>query len=103
MGGVVVVNNGRIVCSGGVMSCVSYVSNRSVNVDLEGGSISPALVSFGSNLGLQEIAGEASTTDGTVYDALSGNKIPKILGGDGSIIRAVDGLQFGTRDALCDI
>lgn len=95
-----VVNKGRVVCSGAVALCASYVSDHAVNIDLEGGSISPALVSFGSSLGLQDISGEESTTDGTVYDALSGKKIPTILGGDDSIIKAVDGLQFGTRDAL---
>ncbi|KAJ6468464.1 hypothetical protein C8R45DRAFT_1018898 [Mycena sanguinolenta] len=67
-------------------------------VDLQGGSISPALVSAGSALGLQEIAAEPSTADGPVFDALS-MEIPTILGLQ-TPIRAVDGLQFETRDAL---
>ncbi|KAK7032886.1 carbohydrate esterase family 9 protein [Favolaschia claudopus] len=67
-------------------------------VDLQGGSISPALVSAGSALGLQEIAMEPSTADGLVFDPLAMD-IPRILG-ERTLIRAVDGLQFGTRDAL---
>lgn len=59
---------------------------------------SPALVSFGSPLGLQEISGEPSTYDGVVFDAFG--EVPAIIGGDQSVIRAVDGLQYGTRDAL---
>jgi hypothetical protein len=50
-------------------------------------------------LGLQEIAGEDSTGDGAVFDPLS-MEMPTILG-EHTLIRAADGLQFGTRDALC--
>ncbi|KAJ7650653.1 hypothetical protein FB45DRAFT_888386 [Roridomyces roridus] len=70
-----------------------------VIVDLHGGSISPALVSAGSTMGLQEIAMESSTADGAVFDPLSMMELPSILG-DQFLMRAVDGLQFGTRDAL---
>lgn len=73
--------------------------NEATVLDLEGGSIAPGLVSFGAPLGLQEIDQEASTNDGYVFDPLV-KRVPKILGGDTSIIRAVDGLQFATRDAL---
>jgi hypothetical protein len=69
-------------------------------IDLEAGSISPGLVSFGSPLGLEHIQAEQSTTDGPVFDPLSRNGVPDILGGDGAIIRAADGLLFQTRDAL---
>ncbi|KAJ7691755.1 hypothetical protein B0H17DRAFT_1062568 [Mycena rosella] len=58
----------------------------------------PALVSAGSLMGLQEIAMEESTTDGGVFDPLS-MEFPTILG-EHILMRAVDGLQFGTRDAL---
>ena len=68
------------------------------NQDLTTGIHSPALVSFGSHLGLNHIDGEASTNDGNVIDPLK-SQVPNILG-QGSIIRAVDGLQFSTRDAL---
>jgi hypothetical protein len=42
---------------------------------------------------------EPSTNDGLVYDALSA-EIPTILGGNYTIIRAVDGLQFAGRSTL---
>lgn len=59
----------------------------------------PGLVSYGSPLGLVHIAGEESTQDGEVFDSLM-DKLPTILGGNTAVIRAVDGLQFATRDAL---
>lgn len=63
---------------------------------------SPALISVGSPLGLEEIQAESSTKDGEVFDPLSSDN-PSIIGGDGSLIRAVDGLQFSSRDALYEI
>lgn len=69
-----------------------------MHIDLQGGSISPALVSFGSPLGLQEIMAESSTNDGYVYDPIL-REVPSILG-DKSVIRAADGLQYSTRHAL---
>ncbi|KAN0084286.1 hypothetical protein V8E55_007790 [Tylopilus felleus] len=97
--GIVFVEEGKIVCSGAMGECSSFASGSGLTViDLEGGSIAPALVSAGSALGLQEIAMEASTSDGAVYDPLQGS-VPAVLG-EGSITRAVDGLVFGTRDAL---
>ncbi|TDL21725.1 carbohydrate esterase family 9 protein [Rickenella mellea] len=98
--GVVVVRDGNVICSGLEASCASSVSGyESVEyVDLQGGAISPGLVSFGAPLGLEEISGEASTNDGYVFDPLVGG-IPSILGGETAIIRAVDGLQYATRDA----
>lgn len=99
--GVVVVDQGRIACAGLTESCAKYLHGPSEKVvDLNGGSIAPSLVSYGSALGLEEINGEVSTQDGVVYDALS-EVVPSILGGDKAtaLIRAVDGLQFATRDA----
>ncbi|KAF8549605.1 composite domain of metallo-dependent hydrolase [Imleria badia] len=97
--GIVFVEDGEIVCSGSMGTCAAFVNGGGVKViNLEGGSITPALVSSGAVLGLQEIAMEASTSDGAVFDALQGS-IPAVLG-EGSITRAVDGLMFGTRDAL---
>ncbi|KAG5353785.1 hypothetical protein C0989_002568 [Termitomyces sp. Mn162] len=95
--GTVIVDNGHIVCAGDC-SDVSVATNAR-HVDLEGGSISPSLVTFGSPLGLEEITYEPSTNDGVVFDPLGG-EVPSIVGGDGSIIRAVDGLQFAGRDTL---
>ncbi|EGN99656.1 hypothetical protein SERLA73DRAFT_159873 [Serpula lacrymans var. lacrymans S7.3] len=97
--GVVVVDNGRIVCANVLeAACASYMLSGSAQVDLQGGSLAPALVAAGSAIGLQDIAGEPSTTDGTVYDAMK--SIPSVVGGDSSIIKAIDGLQYGSRDAL---
>ncbi|THG99949.1 hypothetical protein EW026_g2520 [Hermanssonia centrifuga] len=78
---------------------VALVHNGKLFVDLAGGWISPGLISFGSVLGLEEIQGEASTSDGYVLDPLL-YKVPDIAGGDNSIIRAADGLQYTTRNAL---
>jgi len=59
---------------------------------------SPALISYGSHLGLVEIDQEDSANDGRAPDLLK-KENPSILGA-GTIIHAVDGLQFETRDAL---
>ncbi|EGO25215.1 hypothetical protein SERLADRAFT_414896 [Serpula lacrymans var. lacrymans S7.9] len=97
--GVVVVDNGRLVCANVLeAACASYMSSGSVQVDLQGGSLAPALVAAGSAIGLQDIAGEPSTGDGTVYDVMK--SIPSVVGGDSSIIKAIDGLQYGSRNAL---
>lgn len=100
--GVVVTRNGSIICSGAQATCLApsiIGSDDYATLDLEGGSLSPGLVSFGSPLGLQHIDQERSTNDGIVFDPLK-KPVPKILGGDSAIPRAVDGLQFESRDAL---
>ncbi|KAI0766557.1 composite domain of metallo-dependent hydrolase [Irpex lacteus] len=90
---VVVVEGGRIVCSGTRSACVQSSAEEDIEyVNLHGGAIAPGLTTFGSPLGLEEIQGEASTSDGYV--------VPGVVGGDGAIIRAADGLQFATREAL---
>ncbi|EPS99813.1 hypothetical protein FOMPIDRAFT_1060582 [Fomitopsis schrenkii] len=98
--GAVIVENGTVTCWGTYTSCVtpSLLANAEV-VNVKGGSVSPGFTSFGAPLGLGEIGAEPSTADGYVFDPLV-QKVPTILGGDGAIIRAVDGLSFGTRDAL---
>lgn len=53
---------------------------------------------FGGRLGLDHIEDEESTHDGFVPDILA-SEPPSILG-QGSLVRAVDGLQFESRDAL---
>jgi hypothetical protein len=50
-------------------------------------------------MALQDIDQEPSTQDGNVIDPLT-SIVPEIIGGDGSLIRAVDGLQYHSRDAL---
>lgn len=97
--GVVVVEGGRIACASSGTSCGSFTNNEARYLDLQGGSISPGLLSFGSPLGLEEIMAEASTADGYVLDPLLAD-IPDIIGGERAVIHAVDGLQFTTRDAL---
>ena len=98
--GVVIVENGTVACAGSPTQCpsASYLGRADV-IDLNGGSISPGLVTFGAPLGLEEIQGEASTRDGAVLDPFF-TKIPSIIGGDKGVIRAVDGLQYGGRDVL---
>jgi hypothetical protein len=98
----VVSHNGSIACYGDENKCMSSKILGDPNVfiiDLEGGSLSPGLVTYGSPVGLQHIDQEASTNDGNVYDPLR-KAMPDILGGDSAIIRAADGLQFASRDAL---
>ena len=100
----VVVRSGQLVCADTVSSvCVRSALRLGRSdleiVDLGGGAISPALTTFGSPLGLEEISGEASTKDGSAPDGLVVSA-PSIAGGTGALVRAVDGLQFGTRHAL---
>lgn len=102
--GHVLVKDGKVVCVGSGDSICSRTAKAETEslrvkfIDLHGGSIAPALTSFGSPLGLQEIEQEPSTEDGSVIDPLTKN-VPEIVGGDGSLIRAVDGLQYSSRDA----
>ncbi|KAH9176442.1 carbohydrate esterase family 9 protein [Lactarius sanguifluus] len=100
--GVVAVQNGDIICYGTAAACSldNLADGERVRVvDLQGGAISPGLLTYGSPLGLQEIEAEPSTGDGRVFDPLTG-WVPKLVGGDDSIVRAVDALQFAGRDAL---
>lgn len=95
--GVVGVMGGNIICVT-AKECGQFESLALRIVDLEGGAIQPGLVTYGSELGLQEIAMEESTIDGAVFDPLT-HTIPELLGKE-TIIRAVDGLQYQTRNAL---
>ncbi|KAG6895604.1 hypothetical protein C0992_000419, partial [Termitomyces sp. T32_za158] len=72
-------------------------------VDLQGGSLAPGLTTFGTHLGLVEILLEPSTSDGDVIDPLVASRTGSelgLVGGDESVIRAVDGLQFEGRNTL---
>ncbi len=101
--GTVVTCNGSITCyDGDGDGCSSFLvgNNQDTTViDLDGGSISPGLVSFGSPLGLENINQEPSTNDGEIFDPLT-QSVPAILGGYSSMIHAEDGLSFASRDAL---
>ncbi|QRV94403.1 amidohydrolase family protein [Ceratobasidium sp. AG-Ba] len=98
-GGVVVATRGNITCASKSPGCDSFVSAGTKRVDLEGGSVLPGLVSFGSAVGLVEIDQEPSTNDGPPPDPLN-DKVPKVAGGDDLVVRAVDGLSFSGRNAL---
>lgn len=100
--GVVVVRNGEITCYGSEDACSMddlTEGDRVRVVDLQGGEISPGLLTYGSPLGLQEIEAEPSTGDGSVFDPLVG-RVPRLVGGDVPVVRAVDALQFAGRDSL---
>jgi len=92
----VMVVDGQIFCVGA--RCTNECSSADV-IDLQGGWLSPGLITYGADIGLEEIRQEDSTNDGQVSEFLD-NRIPKLLGGDGTIIRASDGLKFGGRDML---
>ena len=96
----VLVQRGRVTCMG---RCTREIMARAENVtiiDLEGGALSPGLVSFGAPLGLEEIQAERSTNDGMMIDPLTA-VTPKILDdGEGGVVGAVDGLAFMGRDTL---
>ncbi|KAF9012657.1 carbohydrate esterase family 9 protein [Cyathus striatus] len=95
--GTVIVENGKITCM--EFNCIVRQNLSGDIINLKGGSISPGLMTYGSPLGLQEIEGEPSTGDGELLDALQRN-IPRLLDDTGGVVRAVDGLMFGTRNAL---
>ncbi|EIM86583.1 composite domain of metallo-dependent hydrolase [Stereum hirsutum FP-91666 SS1] len=101
--GDVLVRAGRLIPSSLVSSAdiASTLAQGGVRVmNVGGGSLSPALVGAGTSIGLQEIAMEDSTVDGDVWDIfIDGGKGEGLLGNE-TVIRAVDGLQFATRDAL---
>ncbi|CCM02332.1 uncharacterized protein FIBRA_04424 [Fibroporia radiculosa] len=91
----VVVDGGKISCVG--KHCMGGINANSV-IDLRGGSISPSLMTFGSPIGIEEIAGEVSTGDGATYDPFK-VEVPQVLGDPGGLVMAADALQFGTRNA----
>ncbi|CAA7271147.1 unnamed protein product [Cyclocybe aegerita] len=99
-GRTVIIEGGRIVCIEGTASSCTISVRVGETIDLQGGSIAPALTTYGSPLGLVEIRQEASTNDGSVPDPLTGS-VPSIVRGTGDgVIRAVDGLSFGGRSTL---
>ncbi|KAJ7154783.1 carbohydrate esterase family 9 protein [Mycena filopes] len=95
--GVVVVEAGEIVCSGLQAACSEALTRPNVlQIDLQGGSISPGLLTYGSPLGVVHISGERSTNDGPVFDIFGG--VPSLV--EGTVIKAADGLLFASRDAF---
>lgn len=92
----VVMDSGRVTCVG--KHCLGGINARAV-VDLHGGSISPSFMSYGSPLGMEEIASEPSTGDGKLFDPFT-DELPSIMDDQAGVVRAADALQFGTRNAL---
>lgn len=103
--GTVVLVNGAIACVGAEGWCLTEEIGggnkdpEQLEVDLEGGAVGPGLMTFGSPLGIEEIAGELSTGDGVLYNAYE-KDVPEVLHDVGGVVRAVDALQFSTRNAL---
>jgi hypothetical protein len=96
--GVVLVDGGAVVCAGtSCASALAALGGNAERVDLRGGAIAPGLTSFGSALGVEEIQGEPSTQDGAPPDALL-QAVPPLVAG--ALVRAADGLMYGTRNAL---
>jgi len=101
--GVIVVDGGRIVCTAHHRDsgeCLGQFEGQGVmNINLHGGSISPGFTTLGSILGI-EMHTEKSTGDGGPgFDPLVSD-VPKIVGDELGLIKVVDALNFGTRDAL---
>lgn len=94
--GVVIVHEGKILCSGACTSNLQSISAENI-IDLAGGSIVPGLTTYGGDIGLIEIEQEPSTNDGRIADLASG-KVPSLL--EDVTIQAVDGLSFGGRNTL---
>ncbi|KAH9943156.1 composite domain of metallo-dependent hydrolase [Epithele typhae] len=91
----VIVDRGRVACFG--RYCDG--DRAEVEFDLRGGAVAPALMAFGSGLGLEELESEPSTGDGARFDPFRGN-VPDIVGDAAGLTRVSDALQFGTRNAL---
>ena len=102
--GVVAVEGGHIVCTAhhrDSEACLGQFKRRSIKkINLHGGSISPGFTTLGSILGIEEMHTEKSTGDGGPgFDPLISD-VPKIVGDELSLIKVIDALNFGTRDAL---
>ena len=98
-GGIVVLNDGVVSCVGREAWCLTGEDDQfALSIDLHGGSIGPGILTYGSRLGLEEIEGEMSTGDGLIQNPYS-EEVPKILADTAGVVRAVDALQFSTRNA----
>ncbi|KAJ6539527.1 carbohydrate esterase family 9 protein [Mycena capillaripes] len=93
------VEGGKIVCVGDEITCPTDTFDAADYVDLDGGSVMPGMMTFGSPLGLEEIRNEPSTGNGFPLDAFT-ERIPAILNDPGAVSSAMDALVFGTRNAL---
>lgn len=98
LGGVVLVESGKTVCSGSFEHCATFSRQFTETIDLQGGSLGPGLLTYGAPIGLVEIDAEASSNDGVAYAPLR-ESVPSLLGKE-PLTRAADGLQFQGRDEL---
>ena len=97
--GFATIHNGHVIGLGMDREYFAALSNPETTIiDLQGGSIAHAPVGAGTSVGLQEISMESSTVDGVGFD-LMGGELPTLVE-DHFILKAADGLQFATRDAL---
>ncbi|VDB95544.1 unnamed protein product [Peniophora sp. CBMAI 1063] len=100
--GCAIFRHGELEWFGPVRACARRVAlERTVEfVNLHGGTISPGLTTFGSELGLSEMRYEDSTRDGPARSTIDDLINPTSGGPRYRLIRAADGLQFGGRDTL---
>ncbi|KAG0166987.1 hypothetical protein DFQ28_007665 [Apophysomyces sp. BC1034] len=88
----VVVQNGKVVCTGTdceQFSTASVTGEPMSEVDVQGGYVIPGLIAVGSKLGLVEIPSEESTSDGTARASASHDA--------NIVVEALDGIKLGTR------
>ena len=100
--GCAIFRHGELEYFGPVRACARRVAlERTVEfVNLHGGTISPGLTTFGSELGLSEMRYEDSTRDGPARSTVDDLVRPNSDSPRYRLIRAADGLQFGGRDTL---
>jgi imidazolonepropionase-like amidohydrolase len=85
--------NESVFLSGGKVSCVGDKTTcpdsafAEEHIDLNGGTVIPGIIAFGSNLGLTDIVAEPATKDGAAEALITSNTA-----------RAVDGLRLGGND-----
>ncbi|KAL1699202.1 hypothetical protein EV121DRAFT_216700 [Schizophyllum commune] len=95
----VVVENGKITCIGVEEWDCEGADDADESIDLKGGVIAPGIISYGSPLGMGEMADEPSTQNGLPLDPLQ-RKVPAVLGDATGLQFAADGLVCDTRDAI---
>lgn len=100
--GCAIFRHGELEWFGPVRVCARRVAlERTVEfVNLHGGTISPGLTTFGSELGLSEMRYEDSTRDGPARSTIDDLINPASDGPRYRLIQASDGLQFAGRDTL---
>ncbi|GAC75374.1 hypothetical protein PANT_15c00040 [Moesziomyces antarcticus T-34] len=101
-GGSIVVEGGKVVCSGETCSA-SACAAEAVVIDAQGGVVLPGITSYGSNLGLTDIVSEAEASDGYTLDPVRADNAAVQTAEyvrSWPVARAADGLQFGGHDLV---